>query len=585
MAQLAVHDPQRTIPAEADEDELAPEEVVRILDGYRNEGQEGRRSGPSPRDQVWAANWDRYWGRYDNSKKADWQSKHVMPEAPQFVDRWAAAMREALDSGGAWFAAVDEAGTRNDLMPHVDKLMRILLSRCARTASGHTVDFNSIFEDQMKLGALMQLSAAVTAGEDGWPLVESVDPREVWLDPKLRNLYRLREYHIDKHELTALAQQADDEGNPIYDLKVIGDLANAVDEEQAERERTAGHGRGQGGTVRVQIKIQEWLCDLLNQDGETVAGRSLVVVANDRHLIRKPEPNPFWHGQDWVVTCPMVPVPLSAYGRTYMEDWADVADAFVDMTNIIMDGTVTSTLKAFAALPHLLENPAQIDEGVYPNVVFKLSDEAPDLKQFMTEIDLGTMPAESFRVWQALKQELREGAKLSEIALGQHAPNQGTTATEITSVTQSGSAMIRSMARTIETRFLEPVLTLVWQTALQHMDFAVIADEIGEETAAMLNTQREEFRDSKIRFRVRGISELIDRNSQLRSLLSMLQVVGQNEALLTTFLEKVDAGKLLDQMFQLFGVDVLSLQLTPQERALRQFPTAAAPGGQPAPQQ
>lgn len=203
----------------------------------------------------------------------------------------------------------------------------------------------------------------------------------------------------------------------------------------------------------------------------------------------------------------------------------------------------------------------------------------------MTEIDLGTLPAESFRVWQALKQELREGAKLSEIALGQHAPNQGTTATEITSVTQSGSAMIRSMARTIETRFLEPVLTLVWQTALQHMDFAAIADEIGEETAAMLNTQREEFRDSKIRFRVRGISELIDRNSQLRSLLSMLQVVGQNEVLLTTFLEKVDAGKLLDQMFQLFGVDVLSLQLTPQERALRQFPTAAAPGGQPAPQQ
>lgn len=89
----------------------------------------------------------------------------------------------------------------------------------------------------------------------------------------------------------------------------------------------------------------------------------------------------------------------------------------------------------------------------------------------MKDIDLGRLPSESITVWQSLKQEMREGAKLSEIALGQVPPKGDITATEVNQVQQSGSAMIRSMARTIEARFLEPILTLLFQTALQHMDF------------------------------------------------------------------------------------------------------------------
>lgn len=140
-------------------------EIAQVLDSYRTEAEHARRSGPSPRDDIWRQNWDRYWGRYDHSGKADWQAKYVMPETPQFVDRWAAAMREALTQGGRWFTAADESGQSNALIPHIERFVDLLLSRAGRTHDGHVTDFSSVFEDQMKLGALMACCATVTYDE------------------------------------------------------------------------------------------------------------------------------------------------------------------------------------------------------------------------------------------------------------------------------------------------------------------------------------------------------------------------------------------------------------------------------------
>lgn len=582
MALLPQHHPHHILPEEGSEP--SPEEIVTVLDGYKTEAQLAREGGPNPRDDVWEANWDRYWGRYDHSKKADWQSKHVMPEAPQFIDRWAAAMREALEGNDQWFAAVDETGESNEMMPHIERLMRILLGRCGVTPDGHRTDFSSVFEDQMKLGALMASCLSVTWKEDergGWPSVESTDPREVWKDPKGRNMYRLRRYEIDKHELMALAELADENDEYVYNIDEIERLASQVDmDQQREKERSSGSSHDEQASTRVPIVLDEWVCDVLMPDGSLPYTNTLIVVANDRYIIRGPEPNPFWHGRDWVVLTPMISVPFSIYGRSYMEDWADVADAFIEMTNLVLDATYTSAIHAYAAAPEMLRDPRQLAEGVSPNTVFEL-EEGTRPQDFMKEIELGTLGADVVRIWQALKQEMREGAKLSEIALGQLPPNAHHTATAVAEVSQSGSAMIRSMARTIESRLLEPALTMVWQTALQHMDFQQLAPELGEEFTNALTQRREEFMERRIRFRVRGISGLIDRQSKLRNMLSMLQVVGQNEMLVQALMQRTSGNKLLNTLFRLFGLDPKDIELSRTERMIEQATGGASAAGVP----
>jgi hypothetical protein len=584
--------PNPDVEPVVDDDKLDKQLLATVLDGYRREAEEARRAGPSPRDTTWQRNWDRYWGRYDHSRKADWQSKFVMPETPQFVDRWAAAMREALTQGGRWFRAVDETGESNEMTPHIERFMEVLLARVGRTPDGHVADFSTVFEDQMKLGALMACCITVNYRETldgGWPAVESVDPREIYLDATQRGLYRLRRYTVDKHRLLEMAQQADGAGESLYDIEAIQELQAQIEGDQKmEQERSGGHGREEHASGRTSITIDEWLCDILMPDGTVPAQNALVVVANDRHIIRGPEPNPFWHQRDWIVFTPMVTVPFSAYGRSYAEDWSDPADAFVELTNLILDGVFTSTMKAFVGQSDMLKDPSQMDGGVYPNVFFDL-EEGVAPRDFMKEIDLGSLPAESITIWNSLKQEMREGAKLSEIALGQVPPKGAITATEVNQVQESGSAMIRSMARTLESRLLEPVLTLIFQTALQHMDFTEdrVVRELGEETAAMLQTRKEEFRDRLIKFRVRALSSLVDRQIKLQGLLAMLQTFAQNEQLMENFLERHDVGRLADHLMEMFGVDNLDFKVTEQERMIRevmqaqqQQPEAGAPGQQ-----
>lgn len=584
MDALPLPSREHAILPDVDPDKVDAADITRVLDQYRTEGEDGRRAGANPRDSVWEANWDRYWGRYDNSHKAAWQSKHVMPEAPQFVDRWAAAMREALESVGEFFVVEDEGSEDSYLAPAITKLMRLVMSRCATTPDGHRTDFTSVFEDQTKLGALMALCAACTwkDGRDGgYVAIDSVDPREVWYDPKLRNLYRRRRYEIDKHELLAMAREAPD----LYNLDAIEDLKTelADRERKVELERSSGSSQSDGGAAgRSIIQIDEWLCTVVLDDGRVAANNSLIVVANQRHIIRGPEENPFWHGRDWIVFTPMISVPLSIYGRTYMEDWGEVADAFVQLTQLILDGVFTTTMQAYAANPSMLEDPSQLAEGIHPNVIYQLAEDfAGDPRNFMRAIELGNLPAEAFQVWNALKQEMREGAKLSEIALGQAAPKGRTTAQEINAVERSGSAMIRSMARTIEARFLEPLLHMAWMTALQHMDFYEFENELGPEIAAMFEAQREDFRNRRVQFRVRSISGLIDRQAKLRSLLDFLQIASQNENLLMLMMGKLDMETLLDRLMMLFGLDPSDFQPSQRELLMRQAMAAQQQGQQP----
>jgi hypothetical protein len=567
---------------DADYDE---QELLNVLAAYYSQAENGRLAGMNPRDEIWRQNWDRYWNRYDDSGKADWQSRHVMPEAPQFIDRWAAAMREALDSGGEWFTAYDDGGVMKDLIPVVNKVMANLLTKISRTHDGHPIDFSSFFEEQMKLGGLMMCCASVTwqndrEAPDGWPRVETVDPREVWYDPKGRGLYRVRRQEMDKWEVEACAKEKDDEDEDVYNVEVIEQLM--ADENwklRENRERSTGHDQGDGAaTARTPIQIDEWLATVVMPDGTLACTDNLIVVANGRFLIRGPDVNPFSHDRDWIVSCPMISVPMSLYGKSYMENWSEVADAFVELTNVLLDGATTSALRAFVANPSMLENPEDLLEGISPNKIFTTEEDASDVKKFINTIDLGTLPTEAVTVWKVLKEELREGAMLNEIALGQMAPHSRTTATEINRVQQSGSAMVRSIARTIESRFIEIILTLIWKTALQHMDFTVMAPAIGEANAAMLNARRDEFMTA-VGFRVRGISGVVDRQQRLQNLLNLLGIISKNEALLAKLLEKVSLDKLLQTLVSLFGIDMNDLKIDAVDATLQNIAETA--GAQP----
>lgn len=564
---------------------LTDPQIVSILEGYRQEAENARKSGFNPRDDKWQENWNTYWNRFNWSDKAAWQAKETLAEVPSYVDRFAAAMKDALLSSPTGFYTVaDPADKEKDLTPAIKRMEDVWLSRCGRNVSGDPLGFSAVFEEQMKMGSIAACCAVTLWKEDvpeGRVAVETVDPRRVWLDHTYRGLYRVRRTEIDRHELWRMAKEMDGEGKPLFHLPEIERLLGVLtDQERRWMEEASGTGQ-EVTSLRQPVILDEYYADILGMDGKVAFDRSLAVVANAQFLLRRPEPNPFWHKKDWLLYAPLVPVPLSPYGRSYMEDFGSIARTFNELTNMILDAVHTSSLKAFAVVPTMLMKPEQLNTGISPNKTFLL-EEGARAEDFIKEIDLGTVSPDAIRLWQAIKGELTEAAKQNEIGIGQFAPNSRTSATEIERTQQSTSAMIKSIADVVETTFLNPLLDLVWKTGLQHAKPSdpLLMEAAGRDLYPVLLQNRRALAGGRLTFQAQGISRLIERTSTLRSLIQLLQLIAGSDVLLAEFLKIVDIGSLVRLLFELSAIDLSRLQSTERDNMLRGVGEQIAQAGQ-----
>ena len=549
-------------------------EMVMALQGYWNESDNNRKSGLNPREDKWRSNLNLYWNRYDFSKKAQWQSRETMPEVPAFVDRFAAAMKETLISlPEGFYNVVDPADEEGDLAEAVQEITDVLLTRVGRSQTGQIMPFSAVFEEQCKLGCLMAMSSVVTWKKDvpdGRVAIDTVDPRFVWLDHTGRNMYRVRRIEVDRHELQEMVKQKDKRGNAIWKLGNMESLINSLTlYDMVYKAEMAGHGVFTS-SPRAPITLDEYIATVVSNTGEVIAERSLCVVANQKFLLRGPEKNPFWHGSDWLTYTPLLPTPLSVYGRTYMEDFASIATTFTELTNLLLDAAFASSLKAWAVVPGLLMNPEQLASGITPNKMFML-EEGVDPKMFAQSMDLGTLSPEGVQMWQLLKNELTEASGTNEIGLGQFAPKSRTSATEVNATQQSSGAIVRSVASTVETRWLDPTLDLVWKTGLQHLkpNNKALQAAVGQDMWKAIYQNRKELVERPFTFQARGISNAIYRAQQLKSLLSMLQIVGSNPNLAQAFFQEVPMQNLLDKMMELSGIDFTKLKATQRQSAIQ----------------
>lgn len=568
------------------------DEILRALQGYKIEAEQARRSGMNPRDQKWEQNLNLYWNRYDFSRKAAWQAREVMPEVPSYVDRFAAAMKEALvGTPDGFFEVSDPYDQENDLGDAIKRMMSVWLSTIGRNQMGTPLSFPAVFEEQMKLGALTAAAGVVTWKEDvkgGRVSFETVDPRFIWLDPTYRNLYRIRRTELDKHDLLYMAKATTVSGKSVFDLDKIDQLITQINYDELRIKMQMSGIGAQITSSRQPIVMDEYIATVIGPGGKVLADNALIVVANDKFIIRGPEKNPFWHEKDWMVYAPLVTTPLSPYGRSYMEDFGSIANTFTELTNLILDAVHMSAMKAYVIVPSMLANPQQAAEGVTPGKTFLLEDGAK-ASDFADSLDLGTLDAGAIQVWQSMKSELSEAAGINEVGLGQFAPKGRTSAMEISTTQANSSALVRSVAQTVETRLLDPLLDLVWKTGLQHASKTDVklAMAAGTQLYGALMNRRREIISSPITFQARGISALISKSQMLQSVLQIMGIIAQNQNLTAAFMQQVDMTQLIKLLFRLSNVDLTKLQTSERDKLIQSITAplqAAGAGGTPSPE-
>ena len=546
------------------------DELLQMLMNYLVTARDARQSGRSDRETEWRQNYDAAWTFQDTSEKEEWQATESIPEVQNSVDRLTASLRSALVQGGQWYSIEDPGGESGLLESHIRKYMDILLDRCGRdTTEGHVIGFEHIFGDIVKSGALTMAAAQVSVDEDGSPIVEALDARELYLDPTTRNLYFIRQYETDWHTLNAEAEAAPKEAG--WHMEAVKNLRTSGGEDTEGRE---DKGRSSGTDITVAndgnrrpVMLHEYRCDMIDVDGHLVARNQMIVVGDEREILRGPIKNPFWHKRDWRVAAPLIQIPFSVYGRSWVEGFRGLVDTYISYTNLILDATFIESMKAFMVWPDALEDPTQAD-SIHGGKTYLASDQVPVGTPFIQTVDMGRLSPTAFQVWQAIQQLIREATSQNELSLGQLPPKGDITATEIVGAQQGQSQLIQSMARDLEQRVLEPILDLLWAVGLQFLDAddARLRQDLGPATFDMLVAQKADFRERQIRFKAFGISKTLEKADRVRAKLSIIQTIGDNELLLQLFTQNYSMERLIASILADMGVDLTSLELTPQER-------------------
>ena len=552
--------PSPTTPVEDGDDTL-----VQSVLAAKREAENGRRQ------RLWRSqlNRDAYNGIQDWSHKLDGQSTEFIPKTSETVDQFAAVFKRAITQFGDWFSV--EMGKDSPLSSAT--VRRIIEFYLDRLPDGDTTTtFATRLSDAAKNGLLeclmifkvhgyrMQDLAYKTLTDDGkvtavdkkpWRLCVDLIPTEDYKpDPTGRKLYKIHTVERDFHQALEMAEEG------VYEIGALEKITEDFKRDEAER-RIQGV---QEASYRRRITIDEYWGTLLGPHGRVAERDSLLAIANNKYLIRKPESYPNWYGEDPFVAIPLIRVPHTVWHRAVMDEVVSLNLAMNELFNLTLDGGIASVWGVRQLRMDMLDDPTQVTNGIGQNKTLVLREGVPEGMQALEQITAGKVPPEALQMYNLMNQELYSAAKTNDIQMGV-LPAKQVKATEVAGAEQSNSAMMDGIVSDVE-QGINTVLRKVWLTLLQNADFLVESDltelmthqEViklahmteGERFAALANGAK---------FRVFGLSATLAKARDFQKIMALLQVSAQNPILMRAMMVKFDGNKILEKIIRVLNLN------------------------------
>jgi hypothetical protein len=565
--------------------ELDEEAILNTLTNYRAESRDARQERLASNK----INFDTYHLRQDWSDKQKGQSREFLPKMAMATEQNAIFLQQGLIDMGDWFKAEAEEGLNEDaLRIRPGEIQRMLLRQLNKDG------FNTKVNDAAKLGLIGSLIIAKVHGKwvqkpkyearvtlkDGkfvrqlvkkedkvWQLVvELVRQEDYYPDPTGGGLYELQDIYMDYWQIEQLATGKD----AIYDLAKVKQLAGDTgDSDGLRSEYNKAREAGQlssNNRYRRRHKLTEIWGNIIDRQGRLVHENVVCTVVDDRYVIQKPTPNPLWHKESPFVAAPIFTVPHGVWGKAPMDAPALLNKAINEMFNLTIDGGMMSVHGIKQIRTAYLEEPEQVENGIFPGITLKVNSACPPNVQVLERVDTSTIPQDGLAVLNLLNQEHNSAAMTNDMRMG-ITPFKQVKATEIVENSQTNNTMFSGIAKNLETLFLTRLLEKAWKTIAQHMS-DLNSDEmkslIGPQRWAQIaNLSNEElFAETvgKVCFRVFGISATLNKQRDFSKLQGLLQTIGTSPVLMEEYNKKYSFVSLLTQIIQSLGIDPYKLE-------------------------
>lgn len=577
--------------------------VIQAVNRYRIEAEDAKRD----RTIKNRFNREMFLGRQDWSHKQEGQSTEFIPKVPVSVEQMCSFVKKGLITFGDWFSieldrslslVVDGAQIREVLKCFLNDLWE---------RNNKSTKFPLVVSDAVKAGLLESLMILKVHGgmmpsrrpsftpedratktgadisfeeEKVWRLrIELVPFEDYYPDPTGNGLYEVHRVERDLHEVIEAAEDG------MYDMAAVKQLIGST-MQRSDDEKRRDQDRNQPETTppsfRKKIVLDEFWGTLLNEDG-TVAHRNCVcTVANEKWLIRPPEPNPFWHQESPFVVAPLIRVPWSVWHKALYDHGSDLNKAINELFNLMIDGGMASVWGIKQLRMEDLEDPSQVAGGIKQGTTLIVKQTLPHNAKVMENVSEGEVPRDAMLMFEALVREYNQAVLTNEMKVGQLPPRR-VLATEVVEVTQSQAITLDGLVNDLDD-FMASTLRKAWLTILQNADDIPnhAWTSILDRRVAMLimrasPEERYALFADKSQFRVSGLSATLAKAMDFQKSIALLQVVGQNPLLLRAFIKKYSADKHLRKLMQYLNMnpDDMEKDLEEQEQAAQELQETA----------
>lgn len=576
------------------------QQIIQAYNSYREEAKQAR----FDRMNQNRLNYDCYHLRGDFEDKNDGQSQEFLPKQAMAVEQAASQIQQALTDQNDWFKVEPQEGLDADVMNiKPDDIRKLLQRQLGKN------NFNIMANDMTKSGLLGSLVILKIGGEfvtrseyrvkeelksgsfskklvrfddKVWQLkIDLVRQEDYYPDPTGRGLYVIQDSFIDLHELKQLAEGP----NAIYDKAAVAKIGSTTSK-HVDGEFNKSRETGQNTTnkqFRRVVKVSELWGSIVDSEGNLIHENVVTTIANDQFVIRKPTPNPFWHGESPFVTFPLLRVPHSVWHKALMDSPSILNKALNEVFNLILDGGIMGVFGIKQARPHWLEDTTQLENGISAGDTLVANRECPPGQKVIERVDTASIPPEAITAFNLLQQEFNTAALSSDLRQGAQSI-RAVKATEVIEQSNALSSIFNSIAKNMEGDFdtmtgITKVLDLAWKTIAQHMK-DLNSDEVkamlGENKAGRLQalSNQEIFAETVqgCRFNVFGISATLNKQRDFTKLGALLQNISGSEVLTQEFAGKFDFAKLLEEIMRSLDINPAKLKKDEEEQVAEGIP-------------
>lgn len=583
----------RQRPRKGEDHPITPDESLTILNAIRearHEAEEAKRE----RRQLSKQNNDAFLGKQDWGHKQPGQSREFLPMVSMATEQIAAFIKKSLVDHQNWFSVECQGRAASVIRPEqAVRLLQGVLDSRPLVDAGQS-DLATLMGDAVKTalwGSLLILKVhgrtmtpetleGTAEMPPFWTLqIDLINPDDYFPDPTGRGLYEIHRVERDLHEVVALAEQG------VYDKGVVSKIEQDFSLKEEEQRTIAMKNQSQTTSPdwRKRVVLEEYWGTLLGSDGRVAESNIVCTIANDRWIIREPEPNPFWHGQSPFVAAPLVRVPFSVWHKALLDQATQLNYAANELFNLMLDGGMASVWGVRQLRPDWLENPSQVSAGIPQGATLAVKAETPANAKAVEQVTTGNIPPEAPSMLNLVDRQFQSATLVNDIKLGL-LPAKQVKATEIMEASQQSASFFDGLVRDIEQQLMVPLLTKSWLTTLQHfdeLDMSVAVSALGEEAYAGMrmlgNAALVQEIGRPTAFRVFGLSATISRGREFQRLMALMQSVSGNPLLLQAFFQEYSVSKIIRRLFATLNLDPDSLKLTPQEEAELAAKMAAMP--------